>query len=213
MKHIVLAILLSLGVSASFAQEVYTSSGRAVSDDRRRNEEEGGFDPSKMIYGGGLAFGIGGGVTNIGISPIVGYRFTEDFSAGIGLGYNYLQIKNFANYYNANGQEEWYTLKTSIYTANVWARYLIWENIFLHVQPEMNSLETLSAEYVSGQQWGTEIKKRRLFVPSMLVGGGIRQPISDRASFVAVILYDVLQDKNSPYRNTVDLRFGFAIGF
>lgn len=213
MKHILLAILLSLGVSASFAQEVYTSSGRAVDDDRKRVGETEGFDPSKIIFGGGLAFGIGGGVTNLGISPIVGYRFSDDFSAGIGLGYNYLQIKRFRNYYNTNGIEQWYTLKTSVYTANAWARYLVWENIFLQVQPEINSLETLSEEFVNGQQWSRQITKRRISVPSMLVGGGLRQPISDRASFLAVILYDVLQDKNSPYLKTVDIRFGFAVGF
>ena len=57
-------------------------------------QDHKGFDPSRIICGGGFGFGFGS-VTNIEqLSPIVGYRFTDQFSAGIGLGYQYFSIKD-----------------------------------------------------------------------------------------------------------------------
>jgi hypothetical protein len=47
----------------------------------------------------------------------------------------------------------------------------------------------------------------------MLVGAGLRVPIGGRASVVILGLYDVLQKPYSPYKNRIDVRFGFNIGF
>jgi len=50
-------------------------------------------------------------------------------------------------------------------------------------------------------------------VPCLLLGVGLRQPISDRVSLILLGMYDVLQDKYSPYKNTLVIRFGVAVGF
>jgi hypothetical protein len=92
-------------------------------------------------------------------------------------------------------------------------RYMIWNGIFAHIQPELNSREIPVFDTVFTPTHAyIDIKKDRILVPSMLVGGGIRQPITERVSFVGIILYDVLKDKNSPYRG-IDLRFGVNVGF
>lgn len=214
MKKIILILLCCvLGIS-SFAQEVYSSSGRPITEAEREGKKEPvkGFDPSRLIFGGGFIFGVGGGVTNLGLSPVVGYAITDKFSAGIGLGYQYFKAKNVPVQYQNGGLAGYYDLKTSIYTGNVWARYLIFQNIFVHLQPEINSLERFGD--VSYDPSGNfKVEKERLLVPSLLVGLGLRQPVSGRVSILATALYDVLQEPNSPYRNTIDLRIGVAVGF
>jgi hypothetical protein len=202
-KIFLLLTLIAFGINSQ-AQEVYSSSGKPLDEKNKSTldeEEESGFNPNNMIYGGGLIFGIGGGVTNLGVSPVIGYRFSERLSAGVGLGYQYYAEKAPA-----------YKFNTSIYSGSLWARLMLFQNIFLHVEPELNSLEVFTPKYDANTGIFTGLDKERKLVPSLLVGGGLRQPISDRVSFVGLILYDVLQDPNSPY-NGIALRFGIAAGF
>ena len=199
---------------ASFAQEVYSSSGRPITEAEREGKKEPvkGFDPSRLIFGGGFIFGIGSGYTNLGISPVVGYAITDKFSAGIGLGYQYFKFDiSVVDQFNTPIAS--YKFKTSIYTGSVWARYLVFQNIFVHVQPEINSLEIQSSNPYFDANGNIQIDKTRTTVPSLLAGIGLRQPISNRVSILAMALYDILQEPNSPYRNTIDLRIGVAVGF
>lgn len=214
MKKILLALIVSVTGVSAFAQDtVYSSSGRPVSDYRKRQKEEDKkFDKSKLIFGGGLIFGIGNGITNLGLSPIVGYRFTDKLAAGIGLGYQYYGNKQAKQYYDTSQPTPYpvndFHLKTSIYSASLWARYLVFNNIFVHLEPEMNSYK----RFVDWEN-NYSVELERVFVPSILVGAGIRQPITDRLSLVGILLYDVLQEPGSPYYRRVDIRFGFNVGF
>jgi hypothetical protein len=215
MKKIIFTLLVSTLAVSSFAQQIYSSSGKPLNENNKTttdDDEEKGFNPNNMVFGGGFTFGIGGGVTNIGISPILGYRFTERFAAGIGLGYEYLSVKNFLTYQDQAGALRSYTLKTSIYSGSVWARYIIWQNVFLHVEPEMILWNKVNKVYLSPTNGQLVEEKDNLLVPRVLVGGGLRQPISDRVSFLATALYDIIQDPNSPY-NGFDIRFGIVAGF
>jgi hypothetical protein len=49
--------------------------------------------------------------------------------------------------------------------------------------------------------------------PSLLIGGGIKQPLTDRVSILFMGLYDVLQDQHSPYKGSLAFRFGVVVGF
>lgn len=210
MKRIFLIIALCVLGHGLQAQEVYNSSGRRGGYKQEKNK---GFDASRLIYGGGLGLSFGT-VTSISVSPIVGYRITDNFSAGIGLGYQYFRVKDFFELYNAkNNQYQYYDYKTSAYSGSVWARYLIWENIFAHAEYQHNIFRFHDYQYDPAGSGDIVSFKTDITVPCLLVGGGYRQPITENSSFVIMILYDVLQDKYSPYRNTVDYRIGFNIGF
>lgn len=214
MKRIFFACILSVVSLSVFAQgEVYSSSGKPIKKDRR-TEREKGFDPTRLVFGGGLVFNIGGGVTDLGISPILGYKITDKFSAGIGLGYEYFKIKNFYEVSNPNnGLLEYYPFKVSVYTGSVWARYLIWNNIFAQVEPQMIVFKSSVPSYDYSLVPAPLVKKSEGFnVPRLLVGGGVRQPLGGRTALVVTLLYDVIRDKNSPY-NGLDVRFGFNVGF
>lgn len=59
---------------------------------------------SDMQFGGGLGIGFGEGFTNIAVSPMALKPITEQFSAGLGLQFNYLRSKGFyeSTSYGAN---------------------------------------------------------------------------------------------------------------
>lgn len=209
MKRIIILIILVATAITGQAQEVYSSSGGKVN---KRNQEKTGFDPSRIIYGGGIGLGFANNVFAIAVSPIIGYRISERFAAGIGIGYQYYQANDAIQYFNINtGLNEFYTIKTSIYTGSVWGRFIVWNNIFVQAEVEGNNLETFDIYYDNNSQF--VVDKDRITVPSILLGAGIRQPISERVSFLAAALYDVLQQPYSPYRGRIDIRFGVAVGF
>src|ERR1022692_4776451 len=90
MKHIIWVLLVFVSISYASAQDVYTSSGKPGY--HKKTKKVKGYDPSKLIIGGGLTAGYADGSVAVGISPIVGYRFTDHFSAGVGIGYLYSQL-------------------------------------------------------------------------------------------------------------------------
>ena len=211
MKRIAIAILLVLGFQNLNAQEVYSSSGRPVNANKRK-QEKNGFDTRKLSFGGGFGFGFGT-ITNISVSPVLGYRINDNFSAGIGFGYQYLRVKDK---FTLQDQSLDYIKKpytATMYSPSIWGRYVIWHNIFAHLEYEHNFMsETVYDPYViyTGPE---KAIKNKINVPSLLLGGGIRQPLTDRVSITFTGLYDVLQNPNSPYKGTLSFRFGVVVGF
>jgi hypothetical protein len=82
------------------------------------------------------------------------------------------------------------------------------QQVLLQVQPELN--------YVFGKiryyDPPSEIRQKSRMVPSLLVGGGIAIP-SGRSAFIGTVMYDVIQDANSPYSTRPFYNFGYNIGF
>lgn len=158
-----------------------------------------GFDKSKLFLGGnfGLSFG---NYTLINLSPQVGYRFSQFWAAGAGINLLYSSVHytypyEYKDIYSAAG-------------LNVFGRFYPISNLMLQAQPELN--------YVWGKQKyydGTpDLKLGNRFVPSLLLGGGIAIPAGSGA-FLATLLYDVIQDPESPYYGRLVFNLGFNIGF
>lgn len=143
----------------------------------------------RIFTGGnfGLQFGT---QTIVQISPLLGYRITEKLSAGVTA--NYLYFKN--NYYNYS---------THIYGGGVFSRLFVYENLFLHSEYEVLSLE-VPRFYSTGYE--------RTNVTSVLIGGGYRERIGERSGIDLLLLYNINQSRNSPYQNPI-LRLGFIFGF
>ena len=202
MKYLICVILLSLGISTAQAQEVYNSSGVAIGKEKKQKKVKS-FDPSKLVFGGGLGLTFGN-YTDIFISPTIGYRFTDNFSAGVGLGYRYQKEKDY--YYVG------FDYEASIITPSVWARHIIWDNVFVYSEFQENYARI--KEYKVDNVTGNIISDyKSISVPCLLIGGGYRWKVTDNSSLFVSVLYDVLQQEYSPYKNTLDVRFGFNVGF
>lgn len=228
MKRILVALMFCLGAVGAQAQEIYNSSGRAGKANFRENAEKKGFDANKLIFGGGVGFGMGTGIISFGVSPIIGYRITDRFAAGISLGYSYFRIKDGSPVINqVTNRLEVYNFNQNTFSGGVWARYIVWDNLFLHSEFEYNL--TRYKDYVTSNIPGVGFTKNTVSVgvPCLLLGGGYRQPVGEHMSFVIMALYDVLQDipsnqrtdnmgrkySISPYADRLEVRVGVNIGF
>lgn len=143
----------------------------------------------KIYVGGnfGMQFGT---YTYIDISPLVGYRFTDRLSAGPGITYRFLKIRG----YEAN----------STYGGRFFARHTVGKQFFLH-----SEYESLSTQFVD---WNRRDRLTRGWVNGFFVGGGIIQPIGERAAVVIYGLYNLLYDQlRSPYQSPWVFNVGFTI--
>jgi hypothetical protein len=212
MRKVLILLMLCIGFGAS-AQEVYTSSGKPANA-KKKEEKKKGFDPSRLIVGGGIGFGIGD-VTTFSVSPIVGYRISEKFAAGVGFGYQYLKVKDYFELQELDSPYayQYYDYKSSIISVSVWGRYLIFRNLFVQLAYEHNFMSFQNYRYGPGPEYDIEPFKIKYNAPSVLVGVGFRQPISDNASMFIMAQYDVLQNEYSPYYGRIVPNIGFNIGF
>jgi hypothetical protein len=216
MKYFITLVLICFGISAISAQEVYNSSGRPGKKTHRQEASKKGFDPSKLIFGGGVALAFGD-ITDLGASPMVGYNFSDKFAAGVGLGYEYLNVKNYWALYDQNSSTYlYYPLKTSVVYPSVWARYLFSRNVFVHAQFEYDVLHATQYDYDAN--YNVVSSQLNVGVPCLLVGPGIRYPMAGRVGFTFMALYDVLQQPYSPYKSSdfltgIVFRVGIFAGF
>lgn len=151
----------------------------------------------RFYFGGNLGLQFGS-ATYIDISPLVGYRITEKFSAGLGATYIYYNIKETA--YN-------YGYETSIYGGRVFARYHFMENLFAHAETEVLNMDV--PEIITGTNQYTLVRDN---IVSVLGGGGYAQPIGARSALIVMLLWNFTEDQYSPYENPI-FRVGFNAGF
>lgn len=227
MKKILALLVFSLLFTSLHAQVIYNSSGKKGEAKYQNNAEKKGFDPHKLIFGGGFGAGFGNGSLILSISPIAGYRISDRFSAGLRLGYQYNWIKDGQYYINGiSSAVEGKNINYHVVAPGIWGRFLVWNNIFLHAEYEYN-IFTYKEYQTSFSQPGYLTKRAWDHANCLLVGIGLRQPVTDNSSFVFEIFYDALQnipsnlrtDINghqysiSPYAGRVDFRIGFNVGF
>lgn len=146
----------------------------------------------RFYTGGGIGLQFGS-QTFINISPLLGYRLTEKFSAGVSVTYLYYKYK---------AQNPAYSYSSNTYGGSVFSRYLILENLFAHVEYELLRLDV--RDNVS-RLLGTKD------IVSVLVGGGYRQMLGERSSINLMLLYNLNESTYSPYQNPI-IRLSFGIG-
>jgi hypothetical protein len=149
----------------------------------------------RINIGGNLGLTFGN-VTYIEIAPVVTYRITDDWIAGLGGRYVYYSYND--PYYN-------FKFKTSLYGGTALTRYNLYRGLFVEGDFELNNTYDLYIAETTG-----EIK--RVWVPSVLLGGGYYQNIGGHSVFFLSILYDILQDPNSPYNGIPVIRGGVSFG-
>lgn len=158
----------------------------------------------RIFFGGNFSLTFGN-TTSIIVSPLAGYRVTPRLSSGLGIRYEYFK-SNYPGFVPYD---------THIFGGSVFSRYMFIMNIsealglggfnsglFLHGEYEMLSLESQYFDMANPNSDG------RFRLHSILVGGGIYQPIGARAGLIITILWNLNESYNSIYRNPV-IRFGF----
>lgn len=168
-----------------------------------QTDDEEEFRPIDRLFFGGNFSLMFGYITNVEVSPVVGYYITPRLAAGTGIKFEYYKDKGY-----------YYPYQTTIYGGSVFSRYIIIKNlgegmnlglntgIYSQVEYEILSLEK---EYFEPPY----SEDGRFLVHSVLVGGGIIQPIGRRSAFLVTVLYNLNESVRSPYNNPI-IRVGFT---
>ena len=182
-----------------FAIAIVLCSFTAFSQD----EETTGFNKDKFFAGGNFGLSVGS-YTVINLSPQVGYRFNRFLASGVGLNLLYYSHKEKDVYGN-----DYRKVVQGITGLNVFARFYPTSKIFIQVQPEDN--------YIFGKQIFYQPTKEVYkldaeLIPSILVGGGLATPTS-RGAVLFSVMFDMLQNPNSPYGNRPIVNVGYNFNF
>lgn len=193
MKRLLIGICLLISAQLAHAQYYKTDTSAPR-----------GFDRSRLILGGSLGM-VFGDYTNVEVSPLVGYRFNDYIAAGINVNAQYGQFKSY-NGYGEVAQRDKYT----IFGGGIWGRVYPIPMLFVHIQPEYNFVSQKSTVYYTNPKSDFSTNYS---VPSLLVGAGYTQSVGGRVGIGISIMYDVIQDNRSPYRNNLIYRVGAGLGF
>jgi hypothetical protein len=179
LSSILLICLLSFELTAQDTNYVDPN----YKPEKQKQAKRSAFNGNRVYFGGtfGMQFGT---FTSILVEPMVGYRFTEKLSSGVGLGLRYGRD-------NRAGSNIEYTN----YIGRAFARYLFLPNIFGHVEYMAESYDDVF--YFDGQSLN---HTGRTLVPFLFVGGGLRSQ-AGRGSFIIQVLFNVLQ--SNPYSREV----------
>lgn len=143
----------------------------------------------KVTVGGNFNL-LFGNLTFIEVSPTVGYRFTDRFTAGPGIAYRYMKRRGYQ--------------ASSLYGARVFARQRFGQQFFVQTE-----LESLNTQYLTGDP-GRPIV--RAWVPGFFLGGGLFQPVGRRAGIIISAMYNFIYDVNrSPYASPWRFNVGFTL--
>lgn len=158
-------------------------------DKVNKNPYSGLSFKERTFIGGnfGLSFGD---ITRIYVAPVVGYRISPKFSAGLGPSYEYYKDNRFQG------------METSIYGGSVFGRYYPLDMIYLQTEFEFLNLEAFRFNR------NNELVSERVNVPVFFVGGGYTQRTPSGSGFYIGIMYDLIGDVNSPYPDNITFRIG-----
>ncbi len=206
MKRIFCLVLLCAFFVSATAQDVYTSSGSKTG--YRKKTPKKGYDPDKLIIGGGINLGYSGDYANFEISPKVGYKFNKVLSAGVGLGYQYYKSPFDPDYYPGK-----YIHDNIVYPA-LWAKANIWGPFFAATDFEYDIISEKGYN-VNYDTYGNPYlvnDKITVSAPRLLVGPGYKYQVGGRVNLTFEIMYDVLQQQYSPYYQQLVYRAGIYVG-
>ena len=141
------------------------------------------FDVKKLELGGSFGLAFGKYSTSVKVAPQIGYRFTNMFSAGLGIGYTY---------YGYDQMDENYA------GMNFYARLRPWRYFMIQAQPEFY------------RTWGTFKSE---FVPCFLIGAGVILPIGNLGGISLSLSYDLIQNNRSPYSDELIYSIGYVFNF
>lgn len=179
MKYVLLLVFTVFSLSASAQQANVPAQPKPALKDR-------------LFFGGDLGASFGN-YTTVYIAPIIGYRITPKWGAGLGPSYSYINDKRYVGY----------EYETSSYGARMFTQYNIIPQLLLYGEAAWVNAEVFddfSYDYI------------REDIFSILLGGGYTQQLGQRSGLSLMILFNVLEDEYTYYENPI-FRAGFNVGF
>jgi len=175
----------------------------------------------RVSVGGNVGFQFGT-ITGFNISPEVRIRTIDELYVGVGFIYQYFRVND---YFYDNTNKEYVSYTSNTFGGRIFLRYYLaslltgWVgNFFAHVEYEyLNYIIPFVYDHPNGRYidifTGFHYSKGRdvLEIHSVFIGGGYRQPISNRTFVDFLILFNLNDTPYSPYANPV-FRLGVGVG-
>ena len=192
MRHFALLLFLTFGTLSAQTDSVYY--GKSPESGPAPKKQPWTQAPwlKKFTYGGNFQAWMGT-YTFVFLSPTIGYSPVPNFNFGVGGIYNYSSI-DFGRYGKYS---------QSIFGGHSYARYIFANTYFTQVQYDRLRQPNLLS-YTAGE---------RVWVDYLMVGGGLRQPLSDRAGLMMSLMYNLTPHPLSIYPSRLIVQIGFVAGF
>ena len=204
MKHLLIVIIFSF-FSLSMAQEIDSANVKKdsviVQEETVTQTTAPTSHESKWYYGGNIGFSFWNDYFYLGVYPLVGYKVTPKLSLGAKVGYAYISDDRY---------EPAPALNTSNYGGSLFSRFRIIPQIYLHAEFAYWSYENVSSYNRDENTYITE----RYWIPFLFLGGGLSQQLGPNTWAFVEVLFDVINDDNSPYESGDPfISFGVGVGF
>jgi hypothetical protein len=192
-RHLIrcLAVSLALGAVPALAQTqdpVPETPDSASSQPARAHASVSARGPSRFYFGGSIGLLLSNDFTRVSVQPMAGYKLTPKASIGSRVGYEYLKDNRTDRDFESHS-----------YGASVFTRYMVMRQAYAHAEFQYTSYDL-----------GTY----RAWVPFLLLGGGYAQRLSPKSQLMVEMLFDVLQDPDSPYDSGEPVvNVGVGVGF
>jgi hypothetical protein len=153
----------------------------------------------RLFYGGSLGLQLGT-ITDIQVSPVIGYWVLPRLAVAIGPTYRYYKDPSSATaIYGAKGYIQFAVVQDLSSVIPVGGH----TGIFLHIEDELLSLNS----YFWKWQYGIPFDSERFYLNTILVGGGISQHLGRRSTIDFMVLWP-LDNPYSLYSNP-EIRISF----
>lgn len=203
MKKIIQLALLLMVVLFAFQIDAYGQRGGKKKSETDKYFDESGSFAHRLWYGGGFTLGFTGNnfesIFQVGISPMVGYKLTDEFSVGPRASLSYLFYKGET--FTPAGVQ---SANLFDYGLGAFARYKIIRSIFLHVEYGFDNEARISGY---DEEWLIDRRIRN----NAFIGGGYNDG-NGVWGYEISLLYNILQDENS-LNLPFDFRFGITYNF
>ena len=147
----------------------------------------------RIFFGGNLDMGFGT-VTQISLSPEVGYRITNRLSAGVGIDYMFVY-------------SEEYNFKGSIFGGSVFASFTVIKSLgelIPFLGTDMGILVYGQFSYTNMGKFYTALSgEEPMCIASPMLGLGFQVPIGQRSYMVLSVMYNFDESMYSIYSNPV----------
>lgn len=168
--------------TAETPQEVQKTEEPKKNQAKNENQKKSAVPFIKKFYFGGTFGATFGNYTSITVAPTVGYRLRPSVYTGLKVYYTYSSQKIQGEKYDYHN-----------YGFGTFLRWFAFSDLYLHLAPEVFSYEYLTVDN------NANVTSRKEWVPYLWAGAGIRKRTSKRSWVSVHVLFDLLNDKNSPY--------------
>lgn len=181
-------------VNAQVQERFKTKKGKETAPVEKEEAEKKKADwVDNILVGGNFSLNFSNTNTYIYLAPQVGYKFSDEFIAGVGFNYQYAKLRQ-AYDLNTGRMVKIDGVDNQVYGPKVFANYFVFEGVYLGVQGEVLNHDVYYYNPTTGRPYSNNE-----WTPVLFLEVGYSQEMGSKGVIQVGIRYNVLDDFDSPY--------------